>query len=112
MRHLSDVNEQTDPALAAAVKQLREERDIRQEDLAYKAGITVSSLSRIERGLNSPGWITVSKIIDALGVSFGELVETLECPPASDGAQNPIRLRGATGGVRRPTDERCRHVPR
>jgi transcriptional regulator with XRE-family HTH domain len=106
------VNEQTDLALAAAVKHLREERDITQEELAYKAGITVSSLSRIERGLNSPGWITVSKIIDALGVSFGELVEALEYPPTSGGAQNPIRLRGAAGGGRRPTDERCRHIPR
>jgi transcriptional regulator with XRE-family HTH domain len=106
------VNEQTDLALAAAVKQLREERDITQEELAHKAGITVSSLSRIERGLNSPGWITVSKIIEALGVSLGELVEALEYPPASGGAQNPIRLPGTAGDVRRPADERCRHVPR
>lgn len=67
-----------DQGLAAALKQLREDRDMTQEDLAYNAGLTVSALSRIERGLNSPGWTTVGKLIQVLGVSFPELVEKLE----------------------------------
>ncbi len=69
--------EQPDPALAALLKRLREDRGITQEQLAFDAGITVSALSRIERGLNSPGWTTVRRIADALGVSLGELVEGL-----------------------------------
>lgn len=69
--------EQPDPALATRLKRLREERAVTQEQLAFDAGITVSALSRIERGLNSPGWTTVRRIIDALGVSLGELVEGL-----------------------------------
>ncbi len=69
--------EQPDPALAALLKRLREDRKITQEQLAFDAGITVSALSRIERGLNSPGWATVRRIADALGVSLGDLVEGL-----------------------------------
>jgi transcriptional regulator with XRE-family HTH domain len=71
------VQHQSDPDLAALLKQLREERDITQEQLAFDAGITVSALSRIERGLNSPGWTTVRRIADALGVSLSELVAGL-----------------------------------
>ncbi len=73
--------EQADQALAALLKRLREERDITQEQLAFDAGITTSALSRIERGLNSPGWMTVKRIADALGLSLVELVTDLERVP-------------------------------
>jgi transcriptional regulator with XRE-family HTH domain len=67
-----------DQALATLLKQLREERDITQEQLAFDAGITASALSRIERGLNSPGWMTLKRIVEALDVSLIELVSALE----------------------------------
>jgi transcriptional regulator with XRE-family HTH domain len=67
-----------DQALAALLKQLREERDVTQEQLAFDAGITASALSRIERGLNSPGWMTLKRIVEALDVSLIELVSALE----------------------------------
>jgi transcriptional regulator with XRE-family HTH domain len=70
--------EQADPSLAALLKRLREERDITQEQLAFDAGITTSTLSRIERGLNSPGWLTVKRIAEALGLSLVDLVADLE----------------------------------
>jgi transcriptional regulator with XRE-family HTH domain len=72
------MEEQADPALAALLKRLREERGITQEQLAFDAGITTSALSRIERGLNSPGWLTVKRIAEALGLSLGELIADLE----------------------------------
>jgi transcriptional regulator with XRE-family HTH domain len=72
------VREQPDAALAELLKRLREEREITQEQLAFDAGITVSALSRIERGLNSPGWTTVQSLADALEISLGELVADLE----------------------------------
>jgi len=49
-----------------------------QEHLAFEAGMTVSALSRIERGLNSPGWMTVRRISQALGVSLVDLARDLE----------------------------------
>jgi transcriptional regulator with XRE-family HTH domain len=74
------MRDQPDPALAALLKQLREEREVTQEQLAFDAGITASALSRIERGLNSPGWMTLMRIVDALDVSLIELASALERP--------------------------------
>jgi transcriptional regulator with XRE-family HTH domain len=72
------VREHPDLVLAALVKRLREDRKITQEQLAFDAGITASALSRIERGLNSPGWMTVRGIAKALGVSLVDLVSAVE----------------------------------
>jgi transcriptional regulator with XRE-family HTH domain len=67
------VHEQSIQSLGAAVRRLREERKLTQEQLAFRAGITVSSLSRIERGCTDPGWTTVGKIAKALSVGVAEL---------------------------------------
>jgi transcriptional regulator with XRE-family HTH domain len=72
------MRDRPDPALAALLKQLREEREVTQEQLAFDAGITASALSRIERGLNSPGWMTLKRIVEALDVSLIELANALE----------------------------------
>ena len=72
------MRDQPDAALAELLKRLREERSITQEELAFDAGITVSALSRIERGLNSPGWTTVRRLATALELSLSELVAALE----------------------------------
>lgn len=61
------------PALGAAIRQLREKRGATQEALAYEAGVTVGTLSLIERGKSNPAWGTVKGIANALGVSMGEL---------------------------------------
>jgi transcriptional regulator with XRE-family HTH domain len=66
-------SEQPQPALGKAVRQLRRERDLSQEALAYKAGITSGTLSLIERGRSNPTWGTTKGIAAALGVSIGEL---------------------------------------
>ena len=78
------MRQRPDPALAALLKRRREEHNITQEQLAFEAGITASSLSRIERGLNNPGWTTVTRLAAALEVSLSELVADLESGTASD----------------------------
>jgi transcriptional regulator with XRE-family HTH domain len=72
------VHEQPDTILAAHLKRLREDREITQEQLAFDAGMTASALSRIERGLNSPGWMTVKRLAQALDVSLVRLVDEVE----------------------------------
>jgi transcriptional regulator with XRE-family HTH domain len=62
-----------DPALAAVLKRLREDRGLTQEALAFKSGVSISSLGRIEMGHTSAAWATVRQLADALGVSMGEL---------------------------------------
>jgi transcriptional regulator with XRE-family HTH domain len=72
------VHEQPDTILAAHLKRLREDREITQEQLAFDAGMTASALSRIERGLNSPGWMTVKRLAQALDISLVHLVGEVE----------------------------------
>jgi transcriptional regulator with XRE-family HTH domain len=75
------VHESTDLALAALLKRLREERGITQEQLAFDAGLTASALSRIERGLNNPGWMTVRRLAAALDVTLVGLAAAVEDAP-------------------------------
>jgi XRE family transcriptional regulator, regulator of sulfur utilization len=66
-------SEQPQPALGKAIRQLREQRGVSQEALAYEAGVTSGTLSLIERGLSNPTWGTVKGIAAALDVSIAEL---------------------------------------
>ncbi|HTB70464.1 MAG TPA: helix-turn-helix transcriptional regulator [Solirubrobacteraceae bacterium] len=72
------MHDRPDLVLAKLLKQLREDREITQEQLAFDAGMTASALSRIERGVNSPGWMTVRRLAEALGVSLAEIAAEVE----------------------------------
>ncbi|MBI4683916.1 MAG: helix-turn-helix transcriptional regulator [Nitrospirae bacterium] len=62
--------------LAQNIKKLRKKHKLSQEQLAQKAGITYSTLIKIESGANdNPTIKTLIKIADALDVSLDELVE-------------------------------------
>lgn len=66
-----------DPALVAlgsAIRQLRLQRRISQEELAYRCGIDRSYMSGIERGLQNPGVMNVVHIAAGIGVSMRELM--------------------------------------
>ena len=67
-----------DPALASALRRLREDRDLTRETLAFHAGLTTGSLARIELAQSSPGWDTVRKVAKALDVSLVELAVAVE----------------------------------
>ena len=67
-----------DPALGAAVRRLREDRGLSMEALAYRAGITLNTITRLELAQSEPGWMTVRKVADALGVSLAELAAAIE----------------------------------
>jgi len=66
-------SEQPQPALGKAIRQLRDQRGVSQEALAYEAGVTSGTLSLIERGLSNPTWGTVKGIAAALDVTIAEL---------------------------------------
>ena len=67
-----------DEALAAALRELREERDESRRTLARRAGISAGSLARIELGQASPAWTTVRQIAQALNLSPRELGAVVE----------------------------------
>lgn len=66
-------SERPQPALGEAIRQLRRKHGATQKGLAQEAGLTVATLSLIERGLANPTWDTVKKLGAALGVSMSEL---------------------------------------
>lgn len=70
--------DQPQPALGAAIRQLRNKRGVTQEDLAHDAGVTTGTLSLIERGKSNPAWGTVKSIAAALGVTVAEVAKLAE----------------------------------
>ena len=61
-----------------AVKTLREELSLTQEDLADKAGIHRTYLSDIERGSRNISLINIERIAAALSLSLSELFGRVE----------------------------------
>ena len=64
--------------LGAAIRALRDERDLKQLALAEDAGITVAHLSKIETGKVNPTWGTVEAIAEALGATMVEVARAAE----------------------------------
>lgn len=68
----------TDSALGRAIRQLREQRGLTQEELATHAGMTFGTVSRLESAKSAPAWATVRALIDTLDVSLGDLARAVE----------------------------------
>jgi len=57
------------------IKQLRERKGWRQEDLAKESGVLFTTVSKIEGGfIKNPRMEKVAKIAKALGVSLDDLI--------------------------------------
>jgi len=65
-------------ALPVVLKRLRMERGMSQEALAFASAVTVSTLSRIERGESSPTWSTLVQLAHALALTPVALVAAIE----------------------------------
>jgi transcriptional regulator with XRE-family HTH domain len=74
MRH----SERPQAALGKAIRDLRDKRDLTQETLAEKTGLTGRTLSAIETGTANPTWATVRDIAAGLGVSVSEAAKLAE----------------------------------
>jgi len=58
------------------IKKLREQRDMTQEELAKKAGVTQGYIAQLERGLRkNPSLPALRKLARALGVRTSRLVD-------------------------------------
>lgn len=60
-------------ALGAAVQQLREEAGLSQEALADLAGIHLTHLGGLERGVRNPSYATLLRVAAALQTGVGRL---------------------------------------
>ncbi len=66
------------PALGNAIRELRSKKGVSLRSFAPAAGVTVNTLSLIERGQANPTWETVKGIAAALGVSVSKLAKVAE----------------------------------
>ncbi len=62
-------------ALGRAIRRLREERGISQEQLALLAEVDRSYVGRVERGDNNVAILTLAKLAKALGVTVAKLAQ-------------------------------------
>ncbi len=61
-------------ALAAKVKQVRNESDLSQEQLALIANVDRSFISRLERGIANPSYLMLLQIATALRKPLKEIL--------------------------------------
>lgn len=60
--------------LARNLKRIRKDRELTQEELAERVGVSLGWISRIERGINAPNLKLLTKIAKALGVKVKDLI--------------------------------------
>ena len=60
-------------ALGEAVRRLRLEAEMSQEELAEAAGTDLTQVGGVERGVRNPSYTTLLRLADALGTSVGEM---------------------------------------
>lgn len=74
--------------LAHNVRAARIERELTQEQVANRAGLTLSDVGRIERGQRDPGVRVLARIAYGIGVEPAELLGGVGWKPYTD---NPSR---------------------
>jgi transcriptional regulator with XRE-family HTH domain len=60
-------------ALGDAIRQLRTEAEMSQEELAEAAGTDLTQVGGIERGVRNPSYTTLLRLAGALDTEVGEL---------------------------------------
>ena len=77
-------------AFGRHIRSLRERRGLTQEEVAHRAGIHVTYLSGVERGVRNPSLKNIRAIAAALEVFTGELFafeQTAESPSAEPSSE-------------------------
>jgi transcriptional regulator with XRE-family HTH domain len=66
------------PALGRAVRQLRTERGLTQEQLGHASDLHPTWISQLESGNKNPSWASASRLAGALGVRLSQLAALAE----------------------------------
>ena len=61
--------------LGQKIKEIREQKGIRQVDLAYSLGYDRSNMSRLESGRVNPRFTTLIKVANELDITVPELMD-------------------------------------
>ena len=88
--------------IGAKIKALRDERDLSMRELASRAGVAVSFISKIESGKTSPTIMTLQKILDAMSVPVVEFFNNnKEICPSNNIIFNRKNMKALQGSDRR-----------
>ncbi|MCZ2074180.1 MAG: helix-turn-helix domain-containing protein [Bryobacterales bacterium] len=77
-RHVQP-NSGPERAFGQALRKLRTERDLSQEELALECDFDRTYISLLERGLQSPTLRAMIRLCRVLEVSFTELAQQVDC---------------------------------
>ncbi len=72
-KYLAEKSEEQSKLIGIKVKRLREKKGINSKELAERAGITPQTISRIEQGHTDLSFVTLRKILAAMGYSLKDL---------------------------------------
>ena len=73
--------ELNDVALSDKLRELRKAAELSQEQLAYRAGVTVSAVRNLEQGkVDDPQWSTIRALARVLDASLDELAAAADEP--------------------------------
>ena len=70
----------------AAVRALRDEAGLSQEDLAHRAGLDRTYVSGVERGVRNPTLKVIDRLAQALGTDATGLFQRIRRSDSSEGA--------------------------
>ena len=76
MEHMEDELQETAINVGQKIRQLREHRNLSQQDIAEESGLSRNTLSLIERGQSSPTVSTLKRIAHALNVDINAFFDT------------------------------------
>lgn len=91
--------------LGRILHEVRHERGLSLEALSERAGVSVGSISQIERGLGNPAFTTLVKLAYGIGVPIGRFLRS----DADDDTDADLNITGSTRVVR--SHRRKRLVP-
>ena len=60
--------------IANKIKEARLKKGLKQTDVAKKAGLNANSYAKIERGIQKPKVLTLTKILKALEIKSSEIL--------------------------------------
>lgn len=91
----------TGEELGARIRRLRNERNWTLQELAERAGVSLSTLSKVENAQVAPTFDTLVKAAQGLGIRFEVLISTAETqssPPSAEPVTEPSAQKRPTGG--------------
>lgn len=69
---------QAHAALGRAIRRVRREQNVSQEELGYRAGLHRTYVGGIERGEKNPSYENLLRLAEALGVSVSDVLREAE----------------------------------